>query len=93
MFALLAPAGFAVVVGLKARLDAHAQWKAAKGRHEAAADMRGAAASALPDEELEAWRQRAQLATERLWGLEKLVQVRVPKTEPAKRLRMAVVDK
>jgi cytolysin (calcineurin-like family phosphatase) len=77
MFALLAPAGFAVVVGLKAKLDAHAQWKAAQQRQKTAAGLRGAAAGILPDEELEAWRAKAELATERLKGLETLVQVRV----------------
>ena len=76
MFALLAPAGFAVVVGLKAKLDAHAQWKAAQQRQKKASELRGAAAGALPDAELEEWRQKAMLATERLKGLETLVQVR-----------------
>lgn len=76
MFALLAPAGFAVVVGLKAKLDAHAQWKAAQQRQKKATELRGASAGALPDAELEEWRQKAMLATERLKGLESLVQVR-----------------
>lgn len=76
MFALLAPAGFAVVVGVKKRLDAHRAWKEAQKRKEAQSAFRGAAAGALPDEELDILRQRAAVATERIAGLENLIQAR-----------------
>lgn len=77
MFALLAPAGFAVVVGVKKRLDAHKRWKEAEKAKQAANAFRGAAAGALPeDEEMTILRQRAALATERIMGLESLLQAR-----------------
>ena len=76
MFALLAPAGFALVVSVKKRLDAHAQYAAVQRRAKQAADLRGAAAGALPDAEVELWRERAALATERIKGLETVITVR-----------------
>lgn len=77
MFALLAPAGFAVVVGVKKRLDAHKKWKEAQKANETQKSFRGAAAGALPEgEEMAILRQRAALATERIMGLENLLQVR-----------------
>jgi len=76
MFALLAPAGFALIVSVKKRLDAHAQYEAVQRRAKAAAALRGAAAGALPDAEVDLWRQRAMLATERIKGLETVITVR-----------------
>ncbi len=76
MFALLAPAGFAVVVGIKKKIDAHAQFMAAQKKAKAAAELRGAAAGVLPDEDVEHWRERAMLATERIKGLESIISVR-----------------
>jgi hypothetical protein len=76
MFALLIPSGFAIVVSVKKKLDAHAQWQAAQRRQKMAADLRGAAAGALPDAEVELWRERAALATERIKGLETVITAR-----------------
>ena len=77
MFALLLPAGCALVVSVKKRLDAHAQFAAAERRQKQAAELRGAAAGALPDAEVELWRGKAALATERIKGLETVITVRV----------------
>jgi|APGre2960657444_1045066.scaffolds.fasta_scaffold27300_2 hypothetical protein len=82
MFALLAPAGFALVVSLKKKVDAHAQFQAAQRKAKAAADMRGAAAGVLPDEDVEHWRERAKLATDRIRGLESIITARTPLRKP-----------
>ena len=73
MFALLAPAGFAIVIGVRNSVDG---WRKAKQREEASRAFRGAAAGALPDADLEEWRQRAELATQRIAGLEMLLEAR-----------------
>jgi hypothetical protein len=75
MFALLVPAGFALVVKV-VKGNAHAQHAAAERKQKACAAMRGAAAGALPDADVEAWRERAVLATERIKGLESIITVR-----------------
>jgi hypothetical protein len=76
MFAFLLPAGAALVVSIKKRVDAHAQFAAAERRQKQAAELRGAAAGALPDAEVELWRGKAALATERIKGLETTITVR-----------------
>jgi len=81
MFALLVPAGFAVIVRVLGKKqpssgDPHERHREAEARAKAAAKMRGAAAGALPDVEVEHWRQRAVLATERIKGLETIVTAR-----------------
>ena len=83
MFALLAPAGFALIVGVKQRLDAHAQFQAAQRREKAAKGLRGAAAGALPEAaDVAEWRAKAALATQRIVGLEGILQARAGAAPP-----------
>ena len=83
MFALLVPAGFALVVKVVKGNNAHAQHAAAERKAKAAAQMRGAAAGALPDADVALWREKAMLATERIKGLETIITVRRARHSPA----------
>jgi hypothetical protein len=86
MFALLVPAGFALVVKV-VKGNAHAQHAAAERKAKACAQLRGAAAGALPDADVEVWRERAVLATERIKGLETIITVRGARRGRAARRR------
>jgi hypothetical protein len=81
MFALLVPAGFALVVRV-VKGNAHQQHAAAERKAKACAQMRGAAAGALPDADVAHWRERAILATDRIKGLESIITVRRGVAEP-----------
>ena len=76
MFALLLPAGAAIVVGVKKKIDAHHKFQKAKQKHDEAIRLRGCAAGALRDDELELWRERAAVATQRITGLERTLEAR-----------------
>ena len=76
MFALLVPAGFAVVLKVGAHIDAHKKHRQACEKAKATSSFRGAAAGALPDADVELWRAKAELATERIQGLESIITVR-----------------
>ena len=76
MFALLVPAGFAVVLKVGAHIDAHKKHRQACEKAKANSSFRGAAAGALPDADVELWRAKAELATERIQGLESIITVR-----------------
>jgi hypothetical protein len=71
------PAGFAIVCRVGASIgDAHNKHRQACEKQRACNDMRGAAASMLPDADVELWRSRAVVATERIKGLESIITVR-----------------
>ena len=76
MFALLVPAGFAVVLKVGAHIDAHKKHRQACEKAKATSSFRGAASGALPDADVELWRAKAELATERIQGLESIITVR-----------------
>ena len=76
MFALLVPAGFAIVCKVIGHGDAHAKHRQAVDKAKACSDFRGAAAGVLPDADVELWRARAVTATERIKGLESIITVR-----------------
>ena len=86
MFALLVPAGFAVVLKVGAHIDAHKKHRQACEKAKATSSFRGAAAGALPDADVELWRAKAELATERIQGLESIITVRAARRGPARSL-------